>query len=258
MPLVDEPTPPRRPFPGITVLELEITGSCARHCAHCLSEPEPWTVPGTMTPDDWRNVITDAAALGVPHLRLIGGEPTLHPHWTDLAAHALSSGLTVELYTDLVHIRDDWWELLTRPGIGVTTSYHSDSAHQHDHLTGHPGSHSDTRRTIREAVQRGVRLRVRITETFHGQRVRWAHTDLTNLGVTRVTIDRHRTGGRTPFPGTGPGPALDETHARHAQGRLTIHPNGNLTGCPLTPDTPTGNVRRTPLLTLLDHRQTIP
>ncbi|MGX2996221.1 radical SAM protein [Streptomyces sp. JNUCC 64] len=252
MPLVDEPSPLRRVFAGISSLELEITGRCPRHCAHCLSEPEPWAVPGNMTPDDWRRVITDAAALGVPHLRLIGGEPTLHPHWTDLAAHALSSGMTVELYTDLAHIRDDWWDLLTRPGIGVTTGYHSDSSHQHEHLTGHPGSHSDIRHTIRQAVQRGVRVRARITDTFHGQRIRWARADLTAMGVTRVTIDRAWTTGRNPPPG----PGLDETYAHHARGRLTIHPNGNLTGCPLSPDTPTGNVRRTPLPALLDgHHQ---
>ncbi|MGX2996296.1 radical SAM protein [Streptomyces sp. JNUCC 64] len=251
MPLVDEPSPPRRPFTGITVLELEITGRCTRHCAHCLSEPEPWAVPGTMTPDDWRRVITDAATLNVPHLRLIGGEPTLHPHWTDLAAHALSSGLTVELYTDLVQVREEWWELLARPGMGVTTGYHSDSANQHEYLTGHPGSHSDTRHAIRQAVQRGVRVRARIIDTFPGQRIRWARADLKAMGVTRVTLDRYHTGARNPVSGTDPGPGLDETHAHHARGRLTVHPNGNLTSCPLTPGTPTGNLRHTPLTALL-------
>ncbi|MGX2995015.1 radical SAM protein [Streptomyces sp. JNUCC 64] len=247
MPPDNEPPPPRRPFPGITVLELEIAGSCTRHCAHCLSEPEPWAVPGTMTPDDWHRAITDAATLHIPHLRLIGGEPTLHPHWTDFAGRALSQGLTVELYTDLVHVHDKWWDLLTRPGIGVTTGYHSDSSTQHDHLTGHLDSHSRTRRNIREAVQRGVRLRARVTDTFPGQRIRWARSDLKSMGVTRVTVDRYQTGGRTRLPG----PELDETYAHHARGRATIHPNGNLIGCPLTRDFPPGNVQQTPLATLL-------
>ncbi|MGX2995322.1 radical SAM protein [Streptomyces sp. JNUCC 64] len=257
MTLANEPPPVRGVFAGITALELEITGSCPRHCAHCVFEPHPWSAPGTMTPGGWRRVITDAATLGVPHLRLIGGEPTLHPHWTNFADHALSSGLTVELYTDLIHVHDGWWDLLARPGIGVTTSYHSDTPNQHEYLTGHPSSHRNTRHNIREAVQRGVRVRARITDTFPGQRVHQAHTDLTNLDVTRITIDRPWPPGRATPPGTGAN--LDETYPRHAQGRLTVHPNGNVTGCALTPDTPTGNLRRTPLAELLNgHHRAVP
>jgi len=81
--------PVSKSFAGINVLELEITGKCQLTCEHCLSESSPRATHGTMTPADWQAVIVDAAALGIPQVQLIGGEPTVNPHWiqyTDLAA----------------------------------------------------------------------------------------------------------------------------------------------------------------------------
>ncbi|WP_435599977.1 SPASM domain-containing protein [Streptomyces sp. C10-9-1] len=56
--------PAASPLAGIRSLELEITGRCQLTCTHCLSESSPQASHGTMTPADWRAVITDAAALG--------------------------------------------------------------------------------------------------------------------------------------------------------------------------------------------------
>ncbi|MGX2997203.1 radical SAM/SPASM domain-containing protein [Streptomyces sp. JNUCC 64] len=247
--------PTRRPFAGIASLELEITGGCPRWCAHCRSEPDSGAARGAMTAADWRQVITDAAALGVPHVRMTGGEPTTHPHWRDFVELALSLGLEVEVHSDLIRMREEWWELFARPGVTLATTYYSDYPTQHDHLTGYPGSHTLTRYHIRQALRRGIRLRAWIVDLFPGQRVRWAHTDLRSLGVERITVDRVRPVGRGPGPGapssswTAPGP--DETLTRYGRGRATVLPNGNLAGCVLSRDFPAGNVRRTPLAVLL-------
>lgn len=88
--LIDAPLP--APLAGISVLELEITGKCQLTCTHCLSESSPQATHGMMTPSDWRAVIIDAAMLKIPQVQLIGGEPTVNPHWIRYTDLALSSG----------------------------------------------------------------------------------------------------------------------------------------------------------------------
>ncbi len=65
--------------PGLSFLWLEITGRCGLSCSHCYARSGPSGSHGTMTADDWRSVISQAAGLGVSMVQFIGGEPTLHP-----------------------------------------------------------------------------------------------------------------------------------------------------------------------------------
>ncbi|GAA4660698.1 hypothetical protein GCM10023324_08210 [Streptomyces youssoufiensis] len=58
---------------GLRSLELEITGACQLQCTHCFAESSPQGTHGVMTAAEWRRVITDAAALGVREVQLIGG-----------------------------------------------------------------------------------------------------------------------------------------------------------------------------------------
>ncbi|MGX2995457.1 radical SAM protein [Streptomyces sp. JNUCC 64] len=241
--------PPTKPFAGIASLELEITGKCQLACSHCLTESSPQAKRGAMTSGDWHQVIRDAATLGIPHVQLIGGEPTTHPQWREFAELALSLGLSVEVYSNLFHVRDEWWDLFTHPRVSVATSYYSDQAEQHEYITNRPGSHDRTRSNIREAVRRGVRLRAGMVEVFPGQRVRHGHIDLQGMGVKRITTDRARAVGRQRLPGQTP--TLDEMCGRCTRGRAAVLPNGNLAGCVLARDFPAGNVRQTPLAELL-------
>lgn len=68
----------------LSVLEMEISGKCQERCIHCLSSSSPQGTHGTMTLAEWQTIITDAAALEIPKIQLIGGEPTLYPHWVEL------------------------------------------------------------------------------------------------------------------------------------------------------------------------------
>ncbi|MFI6530546.1 radical SAM protein [Streptomyces uncialis] len=111
---------------GIRTLELEITGTCQLACTYCLSESGPRATHGTMTPADWRQVITDAAALGIPRVQLIGGEPTVHPQWRDFTEHALGLGLGVQVYSNLIHVAWSWWDTFERERVTLATSCYGD------------------------------------------------------------------------------------------------------------------------------------
>ncbi|NEA19107.1 radical SAM protein [Streptomyces halstedii] len=243
-----EPTT-REPVAGIQSLELEITGKCQLTCTHCLSESSPQASHGTMTPEDWRGVIVDAAGLGIRTVQLIGGEPTVHPQWREFAELGLSLGLHVEVYSNLFTVKPAWWELFQRDGLTLGTSYYSDDPEEHDRITGKTGSHVRARCNIREAVNRGITVRAGIVDILPGQRVAEARAELESMGVRHINTDRARAVGRAALPGQVP--TLAEMCGRCTRGRAAVLPNGDLAGCVLSRDFPAGNVRNTRLADLL-------
>lgn len=103
---------------------------------------------GTMTRENWLGVLDQAAAHGIPDVQFIGGEPTMHPDFTELVEHALDLGLAVEVYSNLVHVSEERWALFQRERLSVATSYYSARAGEHDAMTGR-SSHRRTRANIR-------------------------------------------------------------------------------------------------------------
>jgi MoaA/NifB/PqqE/SkfB family radical SAM enzyme len=139
-----------------TFLELEITQFCQLKCTHCYSESGPQSGRGTMTPDDWKRLMDEAAAAGVEIVQFIGGEPTLDPDLPSLAHYALSIGLYVDIRSNLVHVTPEMWELFEQPAVSVGFSWYSTDPAKHGEVTGSIASHARTRANIIEAVRRGV------------------------------------------------------------------------------------------------------
>ncbi|MEU8889927.1 hypothetical protein [Streptomyces sp. NPDC048442] len=109
-----------------------------------------------MTGDDWKRVMSQAAALGVKKIQFIG-EATLHPDFVELVEHALAEGLGVQVYSNLYRVRHEHGALFARPGVNLATSYYADTYAGHDQATGRKGSHSATLANIIEALRRGIR-----------------------------------------------------------------------------------------------------
>jgi MoaA/NifB/PqqE/SkfB family radical SAM enzyme len=233
---------------AFSFLWLEITGRCGLSCDHCYAASGPSGTHGTMTGEDWRSVITQAASLGVAMVQFIGGEPTLHPDFAGLLAHAADAGLAVEVYSNLTHVKESWWNLFTCPNISLATSYYSDDPAEHDAITGRRGSHARTRASIAEAVRRGIRLRAGIIEVMEGQRTAQARAELEALGVTRIGTDRLRRLGRAQHSGH---PDVSELCGNCGHGIAAILPSGDVTPCVMSRWLTAGNVRDTPLAAIL-------
>ncbi|MFJ4880316.1 radical SAM protein [Streptomyces sp. NPDC088745] len=236
-----EPTVAKPPTaPGL--LELEITRRCQLTCrSHCYAEAGPTQGHGSMTTDEWKRIISEAAALGTERIQLIGGEPTLHPDFAELVEHALSSGLEVLVYSNLYHVRAAHWKHFTRPGVSLATSYYADTDDGHDRVTGRTGSHAATRANIAEAHRRGIHVRVGIVDVLEGQRVAEARADLQSLGITDIHTDRVRAVGNA-----AKGTALPSTSAlcgRCANGIAAVLSDGTVTPCVLGRFLPAGHVQ---------------
>ncbi len=61
---------------------------------------------GILSADDWIDVIDQTARLGTRMVQFIGGEPTLHPALPTLIRHALDRELSVEVFSNLVHVSE--------------------------------------------------------------------------------------------------------------------------------------------------------
>jgi MoaA/NifB/PqqE/SkfB family radical SAM enzyme len=221
-------------------LELEITGRCQLTCGHCYAESGPTTGHGTMTGDDWRRVITEAAALGTKIVQFIGGEPTLSPEFAGLVGHALGAGLRVQVYSNLFRVRAEHWDLFAHPRVSLATSYYSDDPDQHDAVTGRKGSHDATRANIVEATRRGIPLKVGVIHMRDGQRTEEARAEMVALGVGHVNVDQVRAVGNAA---TALIPSTSELCGRCADGKAAILPDGKVAPCVLGRFLPAGDVK---------------
>lgn len=232
----------------IRSVELEITGTCDLQCTHCCTMSGPKVSSGLMTRDDWDQILADVAALGIPAVQMIGGEPTLSPHLPHYIERATELGLFVEVYSNLTHIRPAVWRAIDRRGVSLATSYYSDQAEQHERITQGKGSHARTRANILEVLDRSIPLRVGIVEVNPGQRVAEAEAELRALGVKRVDVDRARKVGRAAADTI---PTVDELCGHCFRHRVSIDPDGNVSGCILSRFLEAGNVRERPLPEIL-------
>ncbi len=230
-------------------LELEITGFCQLRCIHCYAESGPQGGRGAMTASDWENIIDQAATIGVKMVQFIGGEPTLDPSLPRLIGHALGNGLNVYVYSNLVHVTPELWELFSQPGMFLGTSWYSANPARHAQITGSRASFARTRANIAEAVRRGIPVRAAIVGVAPGQDTGQAACELRRLGVTDIRIRPSQGIGRAAHDGLGQDVA--ERCGNCGLDRAAILPDGQLVPCAIGRWLEAGNVHDTPLGDLL-------
>lgn len=97
MPFSDRPSAPYR-------MDLAITYRCNNDCAHCYNARERH-FPELHT-ENWKHILDQLWALGVPHIVFTGGEATLRNDLPELIAHAESNGQITGLNTNARRLAD--------------------------------------------------------------------------------------------------------------------------------------------------------
>jgi MoaA/NifB/PqqE/SkfB family radical SAM enzyme len=206
-------------------LWYELTARCQLSCRHCYAESGPSGTHGAMRSADWVRVLDQATELGMRMVQFIGGEPTLYPDLAHVVDYAIQRGLAVEVFSNLVHVTDELWQVFGRPGVSLATSYYSDDPAQHAAVTGRP-SYARTRANIAEAVRRGIPLRAGVIDLGDGQR------STRPAGKRRAAVRKHC-----------------------GNGVAAISPNGVVWPCVFSRWLPIGNVCERELAEILTGRR---
>jgi hypothetical protein len=193
-----------------------------------------------MTTLDWKRVIDQLVEMDAPMVQFIGGEPTMHPDFLELAYYALSQGLQVEVFTNLVKVTPELWLLFEHRRVQLATSYYSDDAQEHAEITNGVNAHRLTTAHIEGAVRRGIPLRAGIIDIRDGQRYEEAERVLRALGVQSIGFDRLREVGRGIRAGEE---GIKQLCGNCVSGVIAISPDGMVWPCVFSRFLPVGNVR---------------
>ena len=117
-------------------LLAELTYRCPLHCPYC-SNPTYYTAGNELKTSEWKRVFAEAAALGVMHAGLSGGEPLLRADLPELIRAARDAGLYTNLITSGVGLDEERANRLSAAGLdSAQVSFQADSADLADDIAG--------------------------------------------------------------------------------------------------------------------------
>jgi Radical SAM superfamily len=197
-----------------------------------------------MLPQDWEDVLDQAATLGCRAVQFIGGEPTMYPTLPGLIARARQLGFEiVEIYTNGTAFKPRIKNAFLRHNVALAFSVYAENPEIHDLVTRQRGSLERTLASIRWALASGLAVRVGIIEMDQNRGLS-QHTEavLRSMGVTQTGIDRARGIGRgKKEPASGL--QFDQLCGGCAPGKLAVTATGEIFPCVFSRFWPVGHVR---------------
>jgi PqqA peptide cyclase len=98
-------------------LIAEVTHRCPLHCVYCSNPLELSARSEELATSDWLRVFREAAALGVLHLHLTGGEPLARPDLVEMIAGAREARLYTNLITSGIGLSRERLQQLVDSGL---------------------------------------------------------------------------------------------------------------------------------------------
>lgn len=153
---------------------LELTRRCPLRCIHCYAAPHGDAVlaaTAELPTRRWLELIDEIRQAGCLYLLMTGGEPLLHPDFAAIYRRARQAGLLVTLFSSGCHLTPEHLELLTEfPPLAVEITLYGATAATHDRITGVAGSYDRARRSVRQLLERRIRVKLKtvlMTENAH-------------------------------------------------------------------------------------------
>lgn len=141
------------------IFSLELTAACNGRCSGCCNVflRERGRRP-SLTASNWRRIL-HVIAPHAHHIRLTGGEPTLHPQFTEIVTGAVTFNLPFTVFTNGLWIDPDHIVnvLAKTPGCaGLLISLHGADAATHESFSNVPGSFDVVTENIARATAAGL------------------------------------------------------------------------------------------------------
>jgi SynChlorMet cassette radical SAM/SPASM protein ScmF len=152
---------------ALNTLYFYLTEGCNLACRHCWMGPR-FDPTGnhypTLPVELFETAIREAKPLGLRSVKLTGGEPLLHPHFTRLLeiVRREELGLTIET-NGLLCTPEIAAEIAKSPKRFVSVSIDGTDAATHEWVRGVPGSFKAARQAVNNLVAAGIRPQVIFT-----------------------------------------------------------------------------------------------
>jgi pyrroloquinoline quinone biosynthesis protein E len=171
-------------------LLAELTHRCPLGCPYCSNPLALDPRENELDTGVWKQVFSQAAALGVLHVHLSGGEPAARPDLAEIVAHCAKAGLYTNLITSGIGLTQDRIKELARAGLDhAQLSIQDSDALSADRIAGYKGAFARKQAVAEWITQAGLPLTVnavihRANVLRAGDMVRLAVA----LGARRVEI----------------------------------------------------------------------
>jgi pyrroloquinoline quinone biosynthesis protein E len=183
-------TAPEERIPAPVGLLAELTHRCPLGCPYCSNPLELDQRRDELDAAAWKRVFSQAAALGVLHAHLSGGEPAARRDLVEIVAHCAKEGLYTNLITSGIGLTAPLVEALADAGLDhVQLSIQDSEAESADRIAGYAGAFARKLAAAEWVGQFGLPLTVnavihRANVTRAGEMVELA----VKLGARRVEV----------------------------------------------------------------------
>jgi len=203
-----------QPAPG-PVIVWNCTSRCNLRCIHCYASATKQDSNGQMDTAMGLKFINDLAEFGVPVILFSGGEPLLRSDLFELASFASSRGLRIALSTNGTLVNNKTAGQIEKTGFAEVGISLDGTSATNDRFRGKKGAYGKALRGIRNCVERGLRVSLRLTITAHNHGEIPAIFDLVEAeSIDRVCFYHLAYSGR--------GDGLRGQDVTHAQARRAV------------------------------------
>lgn len=169
---------------------MAITSKCNANCAHCSAFRRD--SEGSLTTEQWCDVIDQCAELGLTDLIITGGEPFLFDDIDVLVKRIVDNGCVCDIFTNGTLLTEENINKVKEAGCeSFFVSLDSPFPEEHDALRGMPGMYKEIEQGIRRAVGMGMSVGIS-TYASHESIQKGYHEEMVSiakkLGVKEITI----------------------------------------------------------------------
>ena len=178
------------PLPVPVGLLAELTHRCPLRCPYCSNPVAMDGRADELTTQDWIRVLDQAAALGVIHVHLSGGEPTARRDLVEIVSHCASLGLYSNLITSGIGVTEALVARLSDAGLDhVQLSIQDADATSADRIAGYEGAAARKRQVAAWMLAAGLPLTVNaVIHRANVERVPELVRMAVSLGARRVEV----------------------------------------------------------------------
>lgn len=147
------------------IVVWNITDMCNLSCEHCYFSAVIGKRPVLMTMDVIRKTIDELAEIGTPVVLFSGGEPLVHPNIVEAVRYTHSKGIKPVLSSNGTLITPAKAAELVDAGLTYIGISLDGTEETHNAFRRHPTAYKRTMDGIRNAIDAGMRVSVRLTLT---------------------------------------------------------------------------------------------